>query len=157
MSLLRRMLTYVSSHDSASVRKAHNIGRNHLQKVRDYYQNIGHEKAQSVIDLVNQDYQMNALESMNSLFAQANPMLQHSSFTMINGILYGGPKPGMPLQPPPNMPLPGGGCSPAPAPLKPTPFPFQVQQGSNAITSALGPPAGPPVPPISGAGGRMEG
>jgi len=95
---------------------------------------------------------MNALESMQSLFSQANPMLQHSSFTMINGILYGGPKPGMPLQPPPNMPLPGGGCSPAPAPLKPHPFPFQVQAASNA----LAPPPAPPVPPTLGVGGRME-
>ncbi|CAI4215158.1 unnamed protein product [Parascedosporium putredinis] len=32
------------THDSMSVRKAHNSGRNHLRNVVDYYQQIGHEK-----------------------------------------------------------------------------------------------------------------
>ncbi|KAJ2976245.1 hypothetical protein NUW58_g8137 [Xylaria curta] len=40
------------THDSMSVRKAHNSGRNHLRNVVDYYQQIGHEKAQSVIDSI---------------------------------------------------------------------------------------------------------
>ncbi|KAL2157384.1 hypothetical protein VTH06DRAFT_6202 [Thermothelomyces fergusii] len=40
------------THDSMSVRKAHNNGRNHLRNVIDYYQQIGHEKAQSVIDSI---------------------------------------------------------------------------------------------------------
>ncbi|KAH7168148.1 U1 zinc finger-domain-containing protein [Fusarium flagelliforme] len=37
------------THDSMSVRKAHNSGRNHLRNVVDYYQQIGHEKAQSLL------------------------------------------------------------------------------------------------------------
>ncbi|KAK0942911.1 U1 small nuclear ribonucleoprotein C [Friedmanniomyces endolithicus] len=40
------------THDSMSVRKAHNSGRNHLRNVVDYYQAIGQEKAQSVIDSI---------------------------------------------------------------------------------------------------------
>ena len=55
------------THDSMSVRKAHNAGRNHLRNVVDYYQQIGHEKAQSVIDSITSSY---AAEG------QANPMLQ---------------------------------------------------------------------------------
>ena len=67
-----------------SVRKAHNAGRNHLRNVVEYYQRtrtptkwkvadtdlkaeIGHEKAQSVIDSITSSY---AAEG------QANPMLQ---------------------------------------------------------------------------------
>ena len=77
-----------------SVRKAHNSGRNHLRNVVDYYQRvyisfilidlslkvklsltlwltieIGHEKAQSVIDSITSSY---AAEGQ----ANANPMLQ---------------------------------------------------------------------------------
>lgn len=50
-----------------SVRKSHNTGRNHLRNVTDYYQQIGHEKAQSVIDSITNSY---AAEG------QPNPMLQ---------------------------------------------------------------------------------
>ena len=39
-----------------SVRKAHNSGRNHLRNVVDYYQQIGHEKAQAVIDGITSSY-----------------------------------------------------------------------------------------------------
>ena len=50
-----------------SVRKSHNAGRNHLRNVTEYYQQIGHEKAQSVIDSITSSY---AAEG------QPNPMLQ---------------------------------------------------------------------------------
>ncbi|CAK7222869.1 U1 small nuclear ribonucleoprotein C [Sporothrix eucalyptigena] len=101
------------THDSMSVRKAHNSGRNHLRNVVDYYQResslattamqraaavytlpsggvgkphrryghrsnwrrprpeIGHEKAQSVIDSITSSY---AAEGQ----AHANPMLPHN-------------------------------------------------------------------------------
>lgn len=55
------------THDSMSVRKSHNAGRNHLRNVTEYYQQIGHEKAQSVIDSITSSY---AAEG------QPNPMLQ---------------------------------------------------------------------------------
>jgi len=55
------------THDSMSVRKSHNAGRNHLRNVTEYYQQIGHEKAQSVIDSITNSY---AAEG------QPNPMLQ---------------------------------------------------------------------------------
>ncbi|KAI0004930.1 U1 zinc finger-domain-containing protein [Russula compacta] len=45
------------THDSASVRKAHNSGRNHLANVRDYYASLGHDKAQSIIDQITSAYE----------------------------------------------------------------------------------------------------
>ncbi|VDB85364.1 unnamed protein product [Peniophora sp. CBMAI 1063] len=45
------------THDSASVRKAHNNGRNHLSNVRDYYASLGHDKAQSIIDQITSAYE----------------------------------------------------------------------------------------------------
>jgi U1 small nuclear ribonucleoprotein C len=85
-----------------SVRKAHNSGRNHLRNVVDYYQRqsmpakerrglltksleIGHEKAQSVIDSITSSY---AAEGQSS----SNPML--------------GQNPG--VHPPPPFGFPGG-------------------------------------------------
>ncbi|KAI9813602.1 MAG: hypothetical protein M1827_003672 [Pycnora praestabilis] len=65
-----------------SVRKAHNSGRNHLRNVVDYYQQIGHEKAQSVIDSITSSY---AAEGQSS----SNPMLAQQ------------PGPGQPFPPPP--------------------------------------------------------
>ncbi|GAA5830931.1 hypothetical protein JCM11251_005083 [Rhodosporidiobolus azoricus] len=40
------------THDSASVRRAHNAGRNHLSNVRDYYASLGNDKAQDLIDQI---------------------------------------------------------------------------------------------------------
>lgn len=73
-----------------SVRRAHNTGKNHLRNVVDYYQResphyarrnhnhltrrykeIGHDKAQSVIDSITSSY---AAEGQ----AQNNPMLPHN-------------------------------------------------------------------------------
>lgn len=53
------------THDSMSVRKAHNSGRNHLRNVIDYYQQIGHEKTQSVIDSIASSYSAEGLQQPN--------------------------------------------------------------------------------------------
>ncbi|KAF4982515.1 hypothetical protein FDECE_17496, partial [Fusarium decemcellulare] len=98
------------THDSMSVRKAHNSGRNHLRNVVDYYQRkssrnqqstrlanccpeIGHEKAQSVIDSITSSY---AAEGQ----AHANPMLPQN-------------QPGQGFPPPP-FGFPGGVPPPFP-------------------------------------------
>ncbi|MCJ1267767.1 hypothetical protein MMC22_007653 [Lobaria immixta] len=81
-----------------SVRKAHNSGRNHERNVLDYYQKIGHEKAQSVIDSITSSY---AAEGQPG----ANPMLAPQG--------GGGPMGGQPFPPPP-FGFPGG--------LPPPPF-----------------------------------
>ncbi|KAF4970187.1 hypothetical protein FZEAL_10104, partial [Fusarium zealandicum] len=111
------------THDSMSVRKAHNSGRNHLRNVVDYYQQIGHEKAQSVIDSITSSY---AAEGQ----AHANPMLPQN-------------QPGQGFAPPP-FGFPGG--VPPPFPGMPGAPPGQFPQG-------LPPPPGgargmPPMPPF---------
>lgn len=76
------------THDSMSVRKAHNSGRNHIRNVIDYYQQIGQERAQSVIDSITNSY---AAEGQ----ASSNPML-HYSHTFGGPGLGGGFPPGPP-------------------------------------------------------------
>lgn len=72
-----------------SVRKAHNSGRNHLRNVVDYYQQIGHEKAQAVIDGITSSY---AAEG------QSMPLQPQLSAGQ------GGGPPGFSGPPPPGMP-----------------------------------------------------
>ena len=88
-----------------SVRKAHNSGRNHLRNVVDYYQQIGHEKAQSVIDSITSSY---AAEGQ----AHANPMLpQNQPGGAAAAAAAAGGFPGMP---PPPFNFPGGMPPPFP-------------------------------------------
>ena len=61
------------THDSMSVRKAHNSGRNHLRNVVEYYQQIGHEKAQSVIDSITSSYAAEGQSGQNPMLAQMGP------------------------------------------------------------------------------------
>lgn len=53
-----------------SVRKSHNAGRNHLRNVTEYYQQIGHEKAQSVIDSITASYTAEGLPQPNPMLSQ---------------------------------------------------------------------------------------
>ncbi|KAH6609720.1 hypothetical protein Trco_003066 [Trichoderma cornu-damae] len=130
------------THDSMSVRKAHNSGRNHLRNVVDYYQQIGHEKAQSVIDSITSSY---AAEGQ----AHANPMLLHNqpghgfpAFSFPGGVPP--PFPGIPGAPPgqfpQGLPPPPGGRGMPPIP----PFP----PGPNGMPPI--PPNGLPFPPPGG-------
>ena len=126
------------THDSMSVRKAHNSGRNHLRNVVDYYQQIGHEKAQSVIDSITSSY---AAEGQ----AHANPMLPQ------NQPSAAGPPPGLPPSFHPHH-QGGGGAPGAPgAPgagpggaFPPPPFNFPAGMPPPPFP---GLPGAPPVPP----------
>ncbi|KAI9892771.1 MAG: hypothetical protein M1814_001191 [Vezdaea aestivalis] len=95
-----------------SVRKAHNAGRNHLRNVVDYYQQIGHEKAQSVIDSITSSYAAEGQASSNPMLPQNQP-----GGDMMGGM--GGP--GGPGGGPP-FPFPGPGGPPMPFGNAP-PFP----------------------------------
>ncbi|OAD68992.1 hypothetical protein PHYBLDRAFT_116811 [Phycomyces blakesleeanus NRRL 1555(-)] len=48
------------THDSSSVRKAHNAGKNHVLNVRNYYAEIGQDKAQAIIDEITKAYENSA-------------------------------------------------------------------------------------------------
>jgi U1 small nuclear ribonucleoprotein C len=70
------------THDSMSVRKAHNSGRNHLRNVQAYYEQISSEQTQQVINSITDAY---------NLEGQANPLYQAN----LNGQFPGGPMAGM--------------------------------------------------------------
>ncbi|KAJ4028253.1 U1 small nuclear ribonucleoprotein C [Fusarium irregulare] len=132
------------THDSMSVRKAHNSGRNHLRNVVDYYQQIGHEKAQSVIDSITSSY---AAEGQ----AHANPMLPQNQpgqgfhpppFGFPGGVPP--PFPGMPGAPPGQFPPPPGGGRGMP-PMPPFPGPNGMPIPPNGLP--FPPPGGFPFPP----------
>ncbi|KAF4121093.1 U1 small nuclear ribonucleoprotein C [Geosmithia morbida] len=113
------------THDSMSVRRAHNSGKNHLRNVVDYYQQIGHEKAQSVIDSITSSY---AAEGQ----AHANPMLPQN-------------QPGHRFPPP--FPFPGG--APPPFPNMPgAPMPHGLPRAPRGMPVPFpGPNGMPPIPP----------
>ncbi|KAI9810427.1 MAG: hypothetical protein M1826_003617 [Phylliscum demangeonii] len=133
------------THDSMSVRKAHNSGRNHLRNVVDYYQQIGHEKAQSVIDSITSSY---AAEGQ----ASSNPMLAQNMGSGGMPPPFGFPgRPG--AMPPPPFGMPGGpqgmGGFPLPPMGRGMPFPpFPPPGGMNGPPLPL--PGGLPFPPPGG-------
>ncbi|KAH6652688.1 U1 zinc finger-domain-containing protein [Truncatella angustata] len=147
------------THDSMSVRKAHNSGRNHLRNVVDYYQQIGHEKAQSVIDSITSSY---AAEGQ----AHANPMLPqnqpgHGAAPGFPGGMpppFPGmpPLPGMPGAPPlPPGAFGGQGLPPPPGGRGMPPFPAPGQGGLPPFPGNLPfppPGGGLPFPPPGAAG-----
>ncbi|KAH9882184.1 hypothetical protein J1614_001356 [Plenodomus biglobosus] len=90
------------THDSMSVRKAHNNGRNHLRNVQAYYEQISSEQTQQVINSITDAYNTEG---------QANPLFQQNlsggypggPMAMAGGMGMGGPPMGMP-GPMPGMP-----------------------------------------------------
>ncbi|KAF4631953.1 hypothetical protein G7Y89_g6179 [Cudoniella acicularis] len=153
------------THDSMSVRKAHNNGRNHLRNVVDYYQQIGHEKAQSVIDSITSSYAAEGQSSSNPMLGQNPGVHPPPPFAFPGGI----PPPpfGMPIPPPgslpqgmipppggrgmPMPPFPGGpGAPPIPLPGMPFPPPGGLPpnfQFPPPLPGGFQPPPGFPMPP----------
>jgi hypothetical protein len=83
------------THDSMSVRKAHNNGRNHLRNVQAYYEQISSDQTQQVINSITDAY---------NLEGQANPLYQAN----LSGGFPGGPMAGMHGMGGPPMGMPGG-------------------------------------------------
>ncbi|KAH9844142.1 U1 small nuclear ribonucleoprotein C [Rhodofomes roseus] len=135
------------THDSASVRKAHNSGRNHLANVRDYYASLGHDKAQSIIDQITASYESSGGPPPGGFGFGPQHLAPPGPFggppMGFGGPGFGGP-PGMrPPFPPPGMMGPPG------AP----PFPPNGQMPPPGMgPPGMPPPGMPPFPP-NGAGG----
>ncbi|KAK6864023.1 hypothetical protein PG995_000551 [Apiospora arundinis] len=121
------------THDSMSVRKAHNSGRNHLRNVVDYYQQIGHEKAQSVIDSITSSYAAEGQAHANPMLPQNQPHAAHHHMSH-----HGAPGSG-----PPPLPMPPGAGAPGfPMPPGPGGLPFPLPAGMPPLP---GMPGGPPA------------
>ncbi|SNX86564.1 probable U1 small nuclear ribonucleoprotein C [Melanopsichium pennsylvanicum] len=93
------------THDSVSVRKAHNSGRNHLQNVREYYQNLDPDQIQQVLDTLAAEYDKRSIEKPRDLLQPAG-----SSFmTFGAGPLSGTSDRAFRSQAPPRMSVDGAG------------------------------------------------
>ncbi|KNZ74821.1 U1 small nuclear ribonucleoprotein C [Termitomyces sp. J132] len=151
------------THDSTSVRKAHNSGRNHLANVRDYYASLGHDKAQSIIDQITAAYETSGGPPPGGFGfgpqhlvgpppGYGGPPAGFGGPVPPPG--FGGPRPPFPPGPgfPPMMPPggppfpPNGGPPGAPPPGFGGPPPFPP----NAA-----PPGAPPFPPNGGPPGSF--
>ncbi|ORY07654.1 U1 zinc finger-domain-containing protein [Clohesyomyces aquaticus] len=136
------------THDSMSVRKAHNSGRNHLRNVQQYYEQISSEQAQQVIDSITASYA--AEGQQNPLNAPMHPAIGGPGPMPFGAF----PPPGMPGMPPmgmPGMPPPqfmGPGGMP-PHPQHMPPFPPSMPggpPGPGGMPPNM-PPHMPPFPP----------
>jgi len=127
------------THDSTSVRKAHNSGRNHLSNVRDYYASLGHDKAQNIIDQITSAYESGGPPPGGFGFGPqhlgAPPMGYGQQPMPPPG--FGGPRPPFP---------PGQGFPPMMPPGGP-PFP-PGGPGMNGPPASFG--GAPPFPPNGG-------
>ncbi|SPC63430.1 related to U1 small nuclear ribonucleoprotein C [Ustilago sp. UG-2017b] len=95
------------THDSVSVRKAHNSGRNHLQNVREYYQSLDPDQIQQVLDTLAKEYDRRGIEKPRDLLQPAG-----SSFmTFGAGPLSGTSDRAFRSQGPQSMSMGGGGSS----------------------------------------------
>ncbi|KAI0711071.1 hypothetical protein C8T65DRAFT_695510 [Cerioporus squamosus] len=146
------------THDSASVRKAHNSGRNHLANVRDYYASLGHDKAQSIIDQITAAYESGAPPPGGFGFGPqhlAPPGPPFGGPPMGYGAPpFGGPPPfgGRPPMPPGGMPPPGMMGPPGAPPFPPNmPPPGMGPPGMGP--GGFPPPGMPPFPPNANGSG----
>ncbi|KAI2822791.1 hypothetical protein CBS115989_1821 [Aspergillus niger] len=154
------------THDSMSVRKAHNAGRNHLRNVLEYYQQIGQEKAQSVIDSITSSYAAEGQAVPNPAMAPPGAYPPPFGFPGRPGQLppppFGMPPlgaPGAPGMPPPGArglpfppPFPGPAGAAPPAGLPPLPNMPPGAQGFPPLPGGF-PPNFPTPPPGAAAAG----
>ncbi|THH29128.1 hypothetical protein EUX98_g5050 [Antrodiella citrinella] len=156
------------THDSASVRKAHNSGRNHLANVRDYYASLGHDKAQSIIDQITSAYETSggpppAFGGPPMGFPGGAPPFGRPPFPPPPGMMGGPPfPPGPGMGPPPGMGFPPPGMPPFPPSNGGGMPPFPPQNGNFGPPGpGQGPPGGPnfggPPPPGQQPGGGPAG
>ncbi|KAN0062841.1 U1 small nuclear ribonucleoprotein C [Thecaphora frezii] len=100
------------THDSISVRKAHNSGRNHIQNVRDYYSGLDQDQVQAIVNSINKAYEERNLPKPKELERSFG---MGASMTFGSGPLSGlggpggyGPRAALAAGPPPNGALGGG-------------------------------------------------
>ncbi|KAL7320937.1 U1 small nuclear ribonucleoprotein C [Mucor circinelloides] len=119
------------THDSSSVRKAHNAGKNHILNVRNYYAEISHDKAQAIIDEITRAYDV----------AEAVLPPQYAGYPQ--------PPYGQFMPPPPGFRPPPPGFGPPPAGFRPPPPGFRPPPppGFRPPPPGSSPQQRPPPPP----------
>ncbi|GJN87966.1 hypothetical protein Rhopal_000921-T1 [Rhodotorula paludigena] len=147
------------THDSASVRRAHNSGRNHLSNVRDYYANLGSDRAQALIDEICRKYEHGGGGQARIL--QMGPGGLPSSMGNLAFVAPGGGAPppmrfaGPPMGGLPGSPAPGMGMGGPPPPMGFPPGPGGGTPGGGPPPMRFG--AGGPPPPQPNFGGPPGG
>ncbi|KAI8580182.1 hypothetical protein K450DRAFT_238553 [Umbelopsis ramanniana AG] len=129
------------THDSSSVRKAHNAGKAHVANVRNYYAELGQDKAQSIIDEITKAYE--GAGGPGGIPAQyagypPPPMFGGPGFRPPMG-----PPPGMRGPPPQGFP---GGPPPGVSPNGPPPMGHGPYGQRPPPPQFYGGPGGPPPP-----------
>ncbi|KAJ3100899.1 hypothetical protein HDU97_001839 [Phlyctochytrium planicorne] len=93
------------THDSPSVRKAHNAGWKHKMHVQNYFTNLSQDKVQDVINQITKAYE--GKHGAPDFYGTMNPMMP-----MMPPFMPPFMRPGMPMPPPgmfpPRPPFPGG-------------------------------------------------
>ncbi|CEH12476.1 zf-u1-domain-containing protein [Ceraceosorus bombacis] len=140
------------THDSTSVRKAHNSGRNHMQNVRDYYQGLDPAKVQGILADVTRAYEEVGLTRPTEAMGYRPPFRPPMGPGGPNG--YGPPGGGYGYRPPggpgPGGPGPSGGqFGPPPGYGRPPPGMGMGVGGPSGGPPPMGmhgqgPPSGPP-------------
>ncbi|KAK9456345.1 U1 zinc finger-domain-containing protein [Dipodascopsis uninucleata] len=134
------------THDSISVRKAHNSGKNHIKNVVDYYQQISQEQAQAIIDSITSQYSEE----------KPNVPVKQLPYTFPANIPPPPTLPGIPVPPPGSLPIPPPGMFPIPPPGAlaglppgaPLPIPPLPVSGVPGSSFPVPPPPGMlPIPP----------
>ncbi|KAG0021101.1 hypothetical protein BGZ80_003035 [Entomortierella chlamydospora] len=134
------------THDSSSVRKAHNAGRNHLVNVKTYYSELSPETTQSVVDTINRAY----AESGTALPPQYSGFPQ---FGGPGGVYNPYRPPSYPALPPGMPPMRPGESGPNGLPPRPPMPPHMFMRPPPGAPPGQFPPpppgfpAGAPFPP----------
>ncbi|KAF9539904.1 hypothetical protein EC957_004871 [Mortierella hygrophila] len=144
------------THDSSSVRKAHNAGRNHLINVRTYYNELSQQTTQEVVNTITKAYADSgaAMPPKYSGYPQPFPAPGGAFNPYGRPNSFPGMPPGMPGMPPLRLGLDGpNGLPPRPPPpmfLRPGaggPLPPGVPGFPGAPPMGLPPGMGGPPPP----------
>ncbi|KNC97897.1 uncharacterized protein SPPG_06888 [Spizellomyces punctatus DAOM BR117] len=151
------------THDSPSVRKAHNAGWKHRMHVQNYYSGLDQDHVQQIVDKLTAAYaglpgapDFNTMAPMGGPFAMNGPPGMRPPFMGRPGPPFGPPFrpgfPGGPGMPPPGFP-PGG-----PPPFgRPGPFPLQPPGGFPRPPPGMFPHPPPFGVPPGGPGGPPPG
>ncbi|KAG0084856.1 hypothetical protein BGZ92_009500 [Podila epicladia] len=157
------------THDSSSVRRAHNAGRNHLINVKTYYSELSPESTQSVVDTIQRAYADAGVAMLPQYqgYPQPAPYNPYARPPMFPGAgpprppmfmpRPGGPPPMPPMAPgqfpprPPGFPMPPPGAPGAPFPppgfAPPPGGQFPIPPPGHFAPPGFRPPPGAPFPP----------